>query len=454
MDALHSAFLEQMQEILPEEHQQFVEVLNGEVPVSIRRNPRKSTELDLQIEANVPWTSEACYLNKRPVFTLDPSFHAGAYYVQEASSMFIEQAIRQHINLDESVRALDLCAAPGGKSTLVSSLLNNESLLVSNEVIGSRYKILIENTHKWGNCNHIITNHDVKDLNHLRGFFHLILIDAPCSGEGLFRKDKKARSEWSENNVSLCAARQKRILAEAADLLAPGGVLIYSTCTYNRQENELNAAWIEENLGLSNEKINTEEDWGLTTMKYGYQAYPHRCKGEGFYMSIFKAGTDRTSSKMKLKSKGDKHLDLLTKKEVEEVQKYLDSSTDLSIFKNHLEELCFFPKTLKREFQFVCQGLYRYHAGTPMGTFKHNKLIPHHAFALSNLIGPNFPTLELNKEQAISFLRKEALPVSETKNQGWHLMQYKGLNLGWGKVLKDRINNYFPKNLRIRMQAK
>ena len=275
MDALHSAFLDQMQEILPDEHQQFVEVLNGEVPVSIRRNPIKSTELDLDIEANVPWTSDAVYLSKRPIFTLDPSFHAGAYYVQEASSMFIEQAIRQHVNLNDSIRALDLCAAPGGKSTLVSSLLNNNSLLVSNEVIGSRYKILIENTHKWGNCNQIITNHDVKDLSHLKGFFHLILVDAPCSGEGLFRKDRKARAEWSENNVSLCAARQKRIIAEAADLLAPGGILIYSTCTYNKHENELNAAWIEEHLELSNEKIEIEEAWGLTAMDYGYQAYPH-----------------------------------------------------------------------------------------------------------------------------------------------------------------------------------
>ena len=453
MDALHSAFLDQMQEILPDEHQQFVEVLNGEVPVSIRRNPIKSTELDLDIEANVPWTSDAVYLSKRPIFTLDPSFHAGAYYVQEASSMFIEQAIRQHVNLNDSIRALDLCAAPGGKSTLVSSLLNNNSLLVSNEVIGSRYKILIENTHKWGNCNQIITNHDVKDLSHLKGFFHLILVDAPCSGEGLFRKDKKARAEWSENNVSLCAARQKRILAEAADLLAPGGILIYSTCTYNKHENELNAAWIEEYLELSNEKIEIEEAWGLTAMDYGYQAYPHRCKGEGFYMSIFKAGADRTASKMKIKSKGDKSLDILTKKEIEQVQKFLDPETPLTVFKNHLEELCFFPQALKREFQFICQGLYRYHAGTPMGTFKHNKLIPNHALALSNLIGPTFPTLELNREQAISFLRKEALPVSEAKGQGWHLMQYNGLNLGWGKVLKDRINNYFPKHLRIRMQG-
>jgi len=452
MDALHSAFLRQMQEILPEDNSSFIEAINGEVPISVRINPYKNSQLDLPFDQPVPWTSEGHYLEKRPVFTLDPSFHAGAYYVQEASSMFIEQAIKQLVDLDGTVRALDLCAAPGGKSTLVSSLLNEESLLVSNEVIGSRYKILIENMHKWGNSNQLIINHDVKDLGHLNGFFNLILVDAPCSGEGLFRKDKKARSEWSENNVALCAARQKRILAEAAELLAPDGILIYSTCTYNEHENEQNAAWIEETLGLESQKINTEKSWGLTEKKFGYQAYPHKCKGEGFYMSVFKAESNRSENKMKLKSKGGKTLDILNAKESEKVAAFLEKPESYTIYRNHLDELCFFPKVLKREFQFVCQSLYRYHAGTPMGTFKHNKLIPNHAFALSNRIKHTFPKLDLDKTTAISYLRKETLPVPEGKDQGWHLMCYQGLKLGWGKVLKDRINNYFPKHLRIRMQ--
>lgn len=452
MDALHSAFLRQMQEILPEDNSSFIEAINGEVPISVRINPYKNSQLDLPFDQPVPWTSEGHYLEKRPVFTLDPSFHAGAYYVQEASSMFIEQAIKQLVDIDRTVRALDLCAAPGGKSTLVSSLLNEESLLVSNEVIGSRYKILIENMHKWGNSNQLIINHDVKDLGHLNGFFNLILVDAPCSGEGLFRKDKKARSEWSENNVALCAARQKRILAEAAELLAPDGILIYSTCTYNEHENEQNAAWIEETLGLESQKINTEKSWGLTEKKFGYQAYPHKCKGEGFYMSVFKAESNRSENKMKLKSKGGKTLDILNAKESEKVAAFLEKPESYTIYRNHLDELCFFPKALKREFQFVCQSLYRYHAGTPMGTFKHNKLIPNHAFALSNRIKHTFPKLDLDKTTAISYLRKETLPVPEGKDQGWHLMCYQGLKLGWGKVLKDRINNYFPKHLRIRMQ--
>jgi len=452
MDALHSAFLRQMQEILPEDNSSFIEAINGEVPISVRINPYKNSQLDLPFDQPIPWTSEGHYLKKRPIFTLDPSFHAGAYYVQEASSMFIEQAIKQLVDLDSTVRALDLCAAPGGKSTLVSSLLNEESLLVSNEVIGSRYKILIENMHKWGNSNQLIINHDVKDLGHLNGFFNLILVDAPCSGEGLFRKDKKARSEWSENNVALCAARQKRILAEASELLAPDGILIYSTCTYNEHENEQNAAWIEETLGLECQKINTEKSWGLTEKKFGYQAYPHKCKGEGFYMSVFKAESNRSENKMKLKSKGGKTLEILNAKESEKVAGFLHKPEAYTIYRNHLDELCFFPKALKREFQFVCQSLYRYHAGTPMGTFKHNKLIPNHAFALSNGIKHTFPKLDLNKTTAISYLRKETLPVPEENGQGWHLMCYQGLKLGWGKVLKDRINNYFPKNLRIRMQ--
>jgi 16S rRNA C967 or C1407 C5-methylase (RsmB/RsmF family)/NOL1/NOP2/fmu family ribosome biogenesis protein len=453
MEVLHEAFLEQMKTILPQDHENFIETLNGEAPVSIRMNPFKETQLDLEFESSVPWTDQGAYLKKRPVFTLDPSFHAGAYYVQEASSMLIEQAIKQLVDLSKPIKALDLCAAPGGKSTLLSSLLNDQSILVSNEVIGSRYKILIENMQKWGQSNQIVTNHDVNDFAHLKGFFDLILVDAPCSGEGLFRKDKKSRSEWSEKNVNLCASRQKRILAEASDLLAPNGILIYSTCTYNKHENELNAAWIEENFNLKSKQIKLDEAWGLSELRYGYQAFPHKCKGEGFYMSVFEADDSRSTSKMKFKSKGKKGIEILNKKESEEANYFLNKPEDYTIYRNHIEELCFFPRSIRKEVEFICQGLYRYNAGSPMGTFKHNKLIPNHAFALSNAIGTSFDRHELSYEQAISFLRKESLPVHDLSKQGWHIMTYKGLNLGWGKVLKDRINNYFPKHLRIRMQA-
>src|SRR5436190_11131836 len=186
--------------------------------------------------SRVPWSSSGFYLNERPIFTLDPMFHAGAYYVQEASSMFLEQALKQTVDLSQPVKVLDLCAAPGGKSTLIQSLITTESLLVSNEVIKTRVNILSENITKWGAANVIVTNNDPRDFQRLPGYFDVIVIDAPCSGSGLFRKDPAAISEWSRDNVILCSQRQQRILADIMPALKPGGILIYSTCSYSQEE--------------------------------------------------------------------------------------------------------------------------------------------------------------------------------------------------------------------------
>ena len=212
MEPLQAAFIEQMEDILGQEQETFLRTIEGVSPVSIRLNPFKSYDPPFELDAPIPWTSAGYYLAQRPSFTLDPGFHGGAYYVQEASSMLIEAAIKANIDLSQPLKVLDLCAAPGGKSTLLASILHPESLLVTNEVIQGRYRILIENMHKWGMSNTFITNHDVTDFSTLKGFFDIILVDAPCSGEGMFRKDPASRKEWSLSNVQLCAGRQKRIL--------------------------------------------------------------------------------------------------------------------------------------------------------------------------------------------------------------------------------------------------
>ena len=222
---------------------------------SIRLNPKKignrqSAIGNEQLE-RVPWNEYGYYLNERPSFTLDPLFHAGAYYVQEASRMFLEEALKQTVDLAKPLKVLDLCAAPGGKSTLIQSIISAESLLVSNEVIKTRVHILAENITKWGAANVIVTNNDPSDFQRLPGYFDVIVVDAPCSGSGLFRKDPAAIGEWSENNVLHCAQRQQRILEHIMPALKDGGILIYSTCSYSKEEDEAIADWMVEQLAVN-----------------------------------------------------------------------------------------------------------------------------------------------------------------------------------------------------------
>ena len=242
MNTLPALFEERMRKLLPEESEAFFAALQTEPPVSIRLNPGKPVPIsrlfpDEQIGLPVSWCESAYYLKSRPVFTLDPCLHSGTYYVQEASSMFLYHIFGQILPA-HPVRVLDLCAAPGGKSTLIASRLSSGSLLVANEVIRSRAGILKENMIKWGTSHVVVTNNDPADFHHLKGAFDIIVVDAPCSGEGMFRKDPGAIQEWNESNLQLCSERQQRILADIWPCLKPGGFLVYSTCTYNPGENE------------------------------------------------------------------------------------------------------------------------------------------------------------------------------------------------------------------------
>ena len=215
-----------------EEYEKLVSALQQEPPVSIRLNRLKVHRLKVENALSVqpPWSSEGIYLDERLTFTFDPLFHAGCYYVQEASSMFVEQVLRQHVT--KPVVMLDLCAAPGGKSTHARSVLPEGSLLVANEVIRNRSQILAENLTKWGHPDVVVTNNDPADFSALPSFFDVILTDVPCSGEGMFRKDSVAVEEWSPENVEICWQRQRRIIADVWPSLKPGGILIYSTSTY------------------------------------------------------------------------------------------------------------------------------------------------------------------------------------------------------------------------------
>ena len=371
--------------------------------------------------------------------------------------MFLKEAVKQTTDLDQSLKVLDLCAAPGGKTTLLASLINNESLLVANEVIRNRAKILEENVVKWGASNVVVTNQDPKYLSGLDEYFDMILVDAPCSGEGLFRKDSKALEKWSVNLVDLCAARQKRILANAVQLLKPGGTLIYSTCTYNDFENMDNVKWLCREFSMESLPLNTPSDWGIVEKKEkvgaGYQFYPHRLKGEGFFISCFrkKEGIlpEWNYAKRNLMFP---RLQKLHKKKKTLLRPWINNQENYSFWVNGKEEVFAIPKNLVEEIKWiqsqVSSILWEVFL---IGTFKNTQFIPSHSLALhSQLLSDSLPRLELNHKQALAYLKKEYFPT-ELNNPGWLLFTYHNFPLGWVKVLHKRINNYYPKEWRIRM---
>ena len=263
----------------------FLEALDEESPTSIRMNPSKGS---LTVGESVPWCPEGYYLEGRPQFTFDPLFHAGCYYVQEAASMFVSHILRQFVK--EPVTMLDLCAAPGGKSTAARTVLPEGSLLVSNEPIATRAQILLENITKWGWKDCIVTNNYPRDYRKAKTCFDVILCDVPCSGEGMFRKDPGAISEWSLQNVEKCWRLQREIVADAWECLVPGGLLIYGTCTYNIKENEENVRWIMEEYDAEMLEVPTDPSWGITgSLLEGFSAPVYRfipgfTKSEGLFI--------------------------------------------------------------------------------------------------------------------------------------------------------------------------
>jgi 16S rRNA C967 or C1407 C5-methylase (RsmB/RsmF family)/NOL1/NOP2/fmu family ribosome biogenesis protein len=418
---------------------------------AIRYNPLKSAGLNPdQKYERVPWSSSGYYLPERPFFTFDPLLHAGVYYVQEASSMFLEQALRQTVTLDQPLKVLDLCAAPGGKSTLLQSLINSESLLVSNDVIRSRANILEENLTKWGADNVIVTNNDPKDFTRMENFFDVVVVDAPCSGSGLFRRDPDAINEWSEQNVELCCQRQQRILADVMPCLKTDGILIYSTCSYSPDEDEAIADWLTDEFNMINLPLLLDSDWGIVpslspkNKAQGYRFYPDKLKGEGFFLSCFKKceGTDQ-----QIKPPRKTMLQKLSKEENNIVLPWIDNDLSLSIWKTG--DLIFaMPSALTDALLVVAGNLYIRKAGVAIGKVAGKDLVPDHSLALSTVISNKTVGISLKLQDALQYLRKEEVKTDGSV-KGWALILYEGVKLGWVKVLSNRTNNYYPKEWRI-----
>ena len=452
MQQLPEKFKNKVRSLLNNEAELFFDAIYNEPVTSIRINPNKNTKIFFE-EVTVPWYQQAKFLNKRPSFIADPLFHAGAYYVQEASSMFVAHIIKQILSQQTSgLRILDLCASPGGKSTLILDQINNSSLLVSNEIIKTRVNTLEENVIKWGRSNVVVTNNDPKVFTSLTNYFDVIVVDAPCSGEGMFRKDKKnAISEWSEDNVQLCAHRQQRIIADVLPALKPGGFIIYSTCTFNTSENEENILWMEHEFGLKSVKIKLDNNWQIANAInnsnneiHAYRFYPHKVKSEGFFVACLQKPFNDGSNSIKIK---EHKFDKIKPQELAYLSDWLDDVEQFQII-NASNHLFAFPKSLANEMMFLRNKLNVRLSGLKLGELMKGKLVPDHQLALSIHINKNIPAIEVDKTDALKFLRKDMFNVPAL-TQNIYTVNYNQLPLGWVKIMPNRMNNYLPVNWRI-----
>ncbi|MDO9635098.1 MAG: SAM-dependent methyltransferase [Paludibacter sp.] len=438
---LPELFILRTKSLLGDAYPDFEQALQVTSPVSVRVNNKLRTYMPS--DQKVPWCKAGYYLDQRPLFTADPLLHAGVYYVQEASSMFLQHVVEEFFGEVETV--LDLCAAPGGKSTLISEALHDDALLVSNELVRSRAMILAENVIKWGNPNVVVTNNQPDAFKQLPAFFDAVVVDAPCSGEGMFRKNPDSIGEWSLQNVIQCAIRQKNILQEVWDTLKPGGILVYSTCTYNREENEDNVAWICENLGAVRLKIDLKDLHGVVESDFGYRFYPHRIEGEGFFISVMRKDVDFSNHPKYKQEKGmsgiNRSQDFIAK--IRNAHDYAIIETDQFITAYPLNQLSRMM-TLKKKLNCVVNGVF-------LAELKGKDVIPAHQFALSKILdtaGVN--QFELDYKTAIAFLKRENIYLPDAP-LGYVLVTFQQQALGWVKNLGKRCNNLYPQYWRIRM---
>ncbi len=389
MANLPADFIRYTRQLMGDERfERFLKAFEEESPVSIRLNPEKTSGMSVVAGEAVPWCRNGYYLKQRPNFTMDPLLHAGCYYVQEASSMFLDQVLAQCSSLlSDAASALDLCAAPGGKSTLLRSALPHRCVLYSNEPIRNRASILRENVEKWGGANHIVTNCYPRDYRASKFCFDVILCDVPCSGEGMFRKDPATIGEWSPQQVEKCWRLQREIVADAWQCLNPGGLLIYSTCTFNTQENEENIRWLLSEYDAEVVPIDVKPEWNITgSLLEGfnepvYRFIPGITRGEGLFLCVVRKGGEKESAKHKAKRGDFASLHLLYQDEVRET---------------------------------------------------------------------DGPSVELDYPQAIAYLRGEALQLPAETPRGILSVNFMGHRLGTAKNIGSRANNLYPKEWRIR----
>lgn len=425
--------------------QAFVEAIKQPPSLSVRLNPAKAVVPDFfQSKDPVPWAKNSCYLPSRPLFYADPLHHAGAYYVQEASSMFFANAI----DFSKDLRVLDLCAAPGGKSTLLLNHLSPNSLLVSNELDIQRNAVLVENLNRWGNPNVVVTQAKAEQLAPFTGTFDVVLVDAPCSGEGMFRKDKRTVEQWSPRFVERCNKAQHDILQTAPNLVKPGGLLLYSTCTYESVENEaLLGQVLQNHPAFSSEPIMREipDNWGIETRHFsnklwGYYLYFHKVRGEGQFVAALRKEGEADHS-----PKNDRTGNWQLDKREHSLQEVVPETYKKVEFKQKIHAI---PTAHAGLIETLAERLTLWKMGTMLGQWKHLDFVPTHEFALSHWQLQQAYVRNVEIDEALAFLQKK--PISHSGETGIFLAAFQGLPLGWYKAVKGRVNNKLPKEYVLR----
>ncbi len=419
--------------------------LDGEASVSVRLNPFKTGDGTPDIAAGaaeVPWNRHGRFLDRRPSFTLDPVFHAGAYYVQDSSAMAPGHCLRSVLpDMDRTIKVLDLCAAPGGKTTDLAASLRerygSSFLLVANEAVRQRSSVLCGNVALWGDPNVAVTSADPAAFAAYEGFFDVILADVPCSGEGMFRKDGDARRMWSGDNVALCEARQRRIIGDVWPALAPGGILVYSTCTFNSRENDGNAVWVAQALGAEPLMVRMPFD-GILETEYGVLLMPGLVRGEGQYCAVLRKDSGRVRNFRPGRPRGKRH---------PSIPGLFSGSM---VFEDRGGMIFAVPEAIVPELEAV-SGLGPLMTGTAVGELKGGKLVPHPDLALSIDLCPEaFRQAELDRSTALSFLHGDSIRL-DAAERGILLLRYKGYGLGFVNNLGNRCNNLLPRGRRIKM---
>jgi 16S rRNA C967 or C1407 C5-methylase (RsmB/RsmF family)/NOL1/NOP2/fmu family ribosome biogenesis protein len=474
LNPLSIDFAETTAALLGSAYPAFLAALAAVPPVSLRINPSKLHWRDpLAKRAQIPWCKAGVYLPERPIFTLDPFFHAGGYYVQDASCMLLEAAVTPFLetrpDIQGPLKVLDLCAAPGGKSTHLAQLLPPDALLFSNEVVPGRARILLENLSKWGRDRVLVSQNQPRDFQALPFQFDLILVDAPCSGEGLFRKQPDAVQEWSQNQVQVCQLRQKDILEQIWPCLKPGGQLIYSTCTWNLSENEELLLRFSEMHSLQFLPLPLPPDWGVQVSSEMplYRAWPHHIPGEGFSLALLQKSkdachegedesvprTDKKNKQTRLRARQQRagaEPSATLKSQTGQLATWLRQAENGDIL---LKDgyYWFWPASDQAVLQAAQSHLNLLNHGLCLAELKGQDLRPDPALALSpSLNRKAFPGRSLDLEIALNYLRGEALTGIELHKTGWELMLYADLPLGWAKATTTHLNNAWPKAWKIR----
>ena len=446
---LPEEFVRSMREMLGDEAERLFSALDTPAEVSIRVNPAKPAEV-FEGEA-IGWSPNGRYLAERPQFTLDPLMHGGAYYVQEASSQFVAHILRED-NL-EGGRVLDMWAAPGGKTTVYSSLVGRRGLVVANDINRGRTLALSDNVQRWGMGNVVVTCNEPEHIGAFEQWFDVVAVDAPCSGEGMFRKMDEAREEWTPASVEQCVARQRDILAEAWRALRPGGKLIYSTCTFNDREDEGIVRWLVEEYGdeiVAAERVDTEDKWGIVRSDIGpfqcFHFYPHSARGEGFFAAV--ACKTEGVTKRRTPKGRRKVFTTLQSKDLAEVSRWVDDAKTMS-FRCVGDIVYGYSSAVMEDVIQLSESLSVVYSGVAMGQIFKGTLKPEHSLAL--FVGRNrdvVPEVELSLEDAQNYLRRQDIDAKQF-SEGVNVVTYKGVAIGFIKRIGARCNNMYPKDLRI-----